>query len=179
MTGTILEQKISTGTRLGSMLLDHMIMGFAAGLFLVPSIAVSIYSSFKEGGVMFEDGPGGLVYLSYLGFAIYLAKDCVQGRSPAKRLLELQVVKNSTGEPASPVRCVLRNFLCFLWPIEVLAALINPERKVGDYVAGTRLAPFNKNHASNKIDFWQIALALALAYGFTYIFMYPFSQLPY
>lgn len=171
---TALTQKLSQGTRLGSMLLDHFIMGLAVVVFLMPS-AVKSVSDFQNPTNV---GSGDfLVYLSYVGFAIYLSKDSILGRSPAKRILNLQVVSNKTGLPASPLQCLLRNFLCYLWPIEVLAALINPERKIGDYLAGTRLTFYDETKAQTKPIIWQIVVAVVIAYIFTYVVMMPFTDL--
>lgn len=155
------------------MLLDHCIMGFAAGVFMMPSIASTIISGFSNGDVSLEQ-KGFLFYLSYVGFALYLCKDSIDGRSPAKRVLKLQVVDNKSGETASALRCLIRNFLCFLWPLEVVAVLINPERKIGDYVAGTRLTFYDGARSKPEVNIWQIVVALIIAYIFIFMLMFPF-----
>lgn len=82
-----------------------------------------------------------LVPTEWLGITvvglIYLNKDCLQGRSPAKRILGFEVVEYPAGLPVSPSRCALRNITILLWPIEIIMLLINPNRRIGDYLAGT------------------------------------------
>jgi uncharacterized RDD family membrane protein YckC len=75
--------------------------------------------------------------------AFYLNKDFLKGRSPAKRLLQLQVV-DAAGQPANELRCFLRNVTALLWPVEVLVLLLGQRTRLGDTLAGTyvsRLAP--------------------------------------
>ena len=118
----------SKGLRLGSMLLDHFIMCFV----LVP---LMIFIDFvRESSVPF-DLP---VWQFYLIVAIYLNKDAVLGQSVAKRLLGLQVHDGKTGQPANEFQCFLRNLTIPVWPIEVIAVLISPSRRIGDAIAGTR-----------------------------------------
>jgi len=118
---------------------------------------------------------GGLGYLSMLGFAIYFCKDCINGRSIAKRILKLQLVDNITGQVASPLKCFLRNIFIAIWPVEVIVALINPSRRLGDRVAGTKLVVFDGTLAQPKVNFGQVLIAVVLAYGLMFLFMLPFK----
>ena len=45
---------------------------------------------------------GQWVYLGVIGLALYFCKDSFHGRSPAKRILKLQVVDEVTGKPPAP-----------------------------------------------------------------------------
>ena len=82
-----------------------------------------------------------LTSIAWLGIAvagfIYLNKDCLKGRSLAKRILGLAVVDHPAGITASPIRCMLRNLTIVLWPVEVVLLLRNPTRRLGDYFAKT------------------------------------------
>jgi len=75
-------------------------------------------------------------------------KDIVGGRSITKRRLGLAIVKSSTGEPASKLRCFFRNITCFVWPIEALIAFSGPGQRIGDMVAGTKIV--NQPKVSNS-----------------------------
>ena len=68
---------------------------------------------------------------------IYANKDFLQGRSIAKRKLGLVVINHRTGLTAGPFRCFIRNATIVLWPIELVMLLINPARRLGDYLAET------------------------------------------
>ena len=155
------ENKLETGTRLGSMLLDHFIMTVIAGIFFIPEII------YMTSNLLVHEQPNsdvfdGTSYIFMIGFAIYFCKDCINGRSIAKRILKLQIIDNSTGEIASPLRCHVRNLFCVLWPLEVIAAFINPNRRIGDRVAGTKLVYFNSSLEQPKVNFGKVAIALLL-----------------
>ena len=170
------EKKLETGTRLGSMLLDHFIMTMIAGIFFIPEI-ISMTSNMLVHEQPKSDVFGGTSYIFMIGFAIYFCKDCINGRSIAKRILKLQIVDNSTGEVASPLKCLLRNIFCVLWPLEVTAALINPSRRIGDWVAGTKLVSYDSTLEQPKINFGKVAITLLLAYGFMILLMIPLSSM--
>ena len=73
---------------------------------------------------------------------IYIAlfnKDFFQGQSIINRLLGYQVVDNKTMSPASGLKCMLRNVTAPIWMIEGIVVLINPQRRIGDFIAGTKL----------------------------------------
>lgn len=78
--------------------------------------------------------------LMFFPFFIYLNKDFLNGRSPAKRILGYQVLDRKTEEPASELQCFIRNLtICLIWPIEVIVGLISPERRIGDFLANTKV----------------------------------------
>src|ERR1035437_1969607 len=93
------------GIRLGSMLLDHIIMTMIAGIFFIPEI-ISSFSNVLTHEQPTNDMFGRMIYIFLIGFAIYFCKDCINGRSIAKRILKLQLVDNSTGQVASPLKCL-------------------------------------------------------------------------
>lgn len=168
------DKKLERGTRLGTMLLDHFFMTMIAGIFFIPEI-ISMTSN-----VLVHEQPksnvfGGTSYIFLIGFALYFCKDCINGRSIAKRILKLQIVDNSTGEVASPLKCLLRNLFIALWPLEVIAALINPNRRIGDWVAGTKLVSYDSTLEQPKVNFGKVAIALPLAYGFMILIAPLFS----
>jgi uncharacterized RDD family membrane protein YckC len=69
-------------------------------------------------------------------------KDFWRGRSIAKRLVGLQLIDVATGHSPSSVKCFVRNITLMLWPVEVLLLLIQPARRIGDYIVGTACADF-------------------------------------
>jgi hypothetical protein len=94
-----------------------------------------------------------------------------------KRVLEFQVFNNRTGQPAGPLRCLVRNFTILLWPVEVIAALVNMERRIGDHIAGTRLGVYDPR-APARTNWVAMAVCLPVAMGFTYVaLIYPVDLL--
>lgn len=172
------EQKTNVGTRIGSMLLDHIAMTFIAMIFFIPGMISGFSTAFEVSHEQTSpDIFGGLSYFGLIGFALYFCKDSINGRSIAKRALKLQVVENSSGKVASPIKCFVRNIFCILWPIEVIVTLASPSRRIGDMVAGTRVIPFNPELEKPKINYGQIGLSIILAYGIMVLVMLPFEGL--
>lgn len=173
-----IEQKTNAGTRIGSMLFDHIAMTFIAMIFFVPGMISGFSTAFEINHEQTNpDIFGGLSYVGLIGFALYFCKDCINGRSIAKRALKLQVVDNKSGNVASTIKCFVRNIFCILWPIEVIVTLANPSRRIGDMVAGTRVIPFNPELEQPKVNFAQVGLSIVLAYGLMVLVMLPFEGL--
>jgi uncharacterized RDD family membrane protein YckC len=172
------EQKVNAGTRLGTMILDHVIMTFAVMIFAIPGM---VHVFMKALNVSHEqpdfDFWGDTIYFMLIGFAVYFCKDSINGRSPGKRILKLQVVDNTTGEAASSIKCFFRNIFIILWPIEIIVALVNPSRRIGDFIAGTRVVVFDQSKEQLKNNWSQIGISLALAYGLMLILMTPYTLL--
>jgi uncharacterized RDD family membrane protein YckC len=127
--------KPNLGLRIASMFIDHFIMCF---IILVPFWAF-VLMEMNEGGAVPEGGGRSYQLLFIALMVVYFLKDSFRGRSIAKRILKLQVVRNDSNEAASPARCFVRNIFIILWPIEVIATLFNSQRRIGDRVAGTRV----------------------------------------
>jgi uncharacterized RDD family membrane protein YckC len=164
---TIDNKQISAGTRLGAMILDHFFMTMIAMVFFIPGMISGFSEAFKvsheQTNPNFMGGAFG--YIGMFGFALYFCKDIINGRSIAKRILKLQVVDNSTGQPASPLKCFVRNLFCVLWPIEVIVAMTNPERRLGDRIAGTKLVNFDTTLEQPQINIGQTLIPIGIAYG--------------
>lgn len=77
--------------------------------------------------------------------SIILNKDCFNGRSVGKNLLNIRIIDCKTKEPASIIRCIIRNLTIVFWPIEVFAILISPNRRIGDYLVNTEVIEDFKN----------------------------------
>lgn len=135
-----LDKNVTVGTRLGSMFLDHIFMTMICMLFFIPMVMNDINQTSSQDEKSFFSLS---FFLGLLGFMVYFCKDSFNGRSLAKRITKLQVVENKTGQVASPLRCFIRNVFCVIWPIEVIVTLINPTRRIGDRVAGTRITYYD------------------------------------
>lgn len=151
------------------MLLDHVFMTAISFLFSI-SWVIRLINEMQA--ISNADTPrelvfptfGNSIYMLMIGMALYICKDNIGGRSIAKRILKHQVINKNTGAPASPIRCTVRNLFIILWPLEVLAVLVNPERRIGDHVAGTMVVPYDPNTVKPKINFKQALLSFSIAY---------------
>ena len=166
-----MEQKIHSGNRFASMLLDHVIMTVICMVFFIPQFISDFADPFKQTNL---DLFHGLNFILPFGFAVYFCKDCFNGRSIAKRVLKLQIVDNRTGQVAGPLKCFIRNIFIIIWPIEGIVALINPSRRIGDFVAGTKLVPFDSTIEQKEINYGSIAASIGIAYAFTFLILIPF-----
>ena len=159
--------ELNLKNRLVSMLLDHAIMTIFIFLLEVPMMVIRIMSLAHSKVPL----PGAFLQLSLydiIVFSLFFNKDLFQGQSIGKRILGFQVFNNKTGEPAAPLRCLVRNFTILLWPVEVVATLVNKERRIGDYIAGTRLGYHDSGVEARPKRIAMIA-CFPVAVCFTYV----------
>lgn len=168
------DKNKNLGIRLASMILDHFIMTF--GIVIIGFILVGIgyliignptESDLPEWFVIFP------IFLGLIIFSAYFNKDAVKGKSPAKRLLGLIIVDNKTGEIANPIKSVIRNTTLIFWPIEVIFTLFSPERRIGDYIAGTKVISDDKT-LETELKIGQIIFALII--GILFLFLITLLQ---
>lgn len=179
MTNVADNKQISVGTRLGTMLLDHFFMTMIAMVFFIPSMISGFSDAFKVSHEQTNpDFMGGILgYIGIFGFALYFCKDIFNGRSIAKRILKLQIVDNTTGQVASPLKCFIRNIFCVLWPIEVIVAMTNTNRRLGDRIAGTQLIIFDSSLEQPKINIGKTLLPIGISYGLMLLVMQAFPKI--
>jgi hypothetical protein len=161
--------RITVRLRLGSMLLDHAIICFTClpAVYLFQNL---IYPDIQKLSIS--------EYLMFPVFVIYFCKDCVHGRSIAKRILKLSVVDYSSNVEASPIQSVIRNLSVIFWPIEVLVSFFNQERRIGDRLANTKLTySYNPNIIVRKTNIWEMVAAISIAILFTALLFIVFSWL--
>lgn len=173
------QNNVNAATRIGSMLLDHFIMTMLAMLFFIPMMIKSFVSAFEVSHEQTDmDFGGPLFYIALLGFAFYFCKDSINGRSVGKRITKTQVADRITGQVASPLKCFIRNIFCIIWPVEVIITLINPGRRLGDQIAGTKIIPYHPIPSEqSKFNFKQGLVSLTLAYGLMLVLMLPIQAL--
>jgi len=174
----LVNKNLTSGTRLGSMLLDHFFMTMIMMVFFIPTIISGISGAFNVSHEQkaTNDFSGPLFYIALFGVALYFCKDCINGRSIAKRILKLQVTNNSTGLVASPIKCFIRNIFCALWPVEIIATLFNPSRRIGDFVAGTTVVYYDPAEVAQPLfDFKKLLLPIVVSYGLVLSLSVPFK----
>ena len=173
-----METEVNAATRMGAMMLDHMVMSFIVLMVNIPGVVLNLAQEMEVTHEFTGDGIfNHWSYIGLLGFAIYLSKDAFNGRSIAKRILKIQVVDNRTGEVASPIQCLVRNVFCVFWLLEVIVTLASPARRIGDRVAGTRVVWYHPEEEQPGIGFWQVLFAVGLAYGALLLLTIPLDSI--
>lgn len=125
----------NVGIRLASMILDHVFMCLIIVIPMIPFVSQQVNNEGRPA----ELNPG--FQFLFLGpMILYFLKDSFGGKSIAKRILKLQVVNNKTGAQATVLQCFIRNIFIIIWPVEVIFTFFQPQRRLGDLAAGTRVA---------------------------------------
>jgi uncharacterized RDD family membrane protein YckC len=146
-------------------------------IFIAPGMVYGMIQTFGDNDVPPKLFMGNY-YLNIFGFSLYFNKDIYLGRSPAKRILKLQIVNVKTNRPANPLRCLVRNITVILWPIEVIAGLVNNERRIGDFIARTKLTTYDLEQFKDQPNWSLIAIALFAGMLVSYFTMfYPVELL--
>ena len=176
-TTKVMRTSISPGVRIGSMILDHVIMSFCCGIICIPVLLISIFHTINNTH-NYQDFIfiGSFIYAILIGFTMYFLKDSFDGRSFGKRITGLQVVNYKTDIVATPLRCLIRNLFIVIWPIEFVVTLINPDRRIGDYVAGTKVVLYNKNDTPIKINYAQIVSLFICVLLLLFVIMRPINN---
>jgi uncharacterized RDD family membrane protein YckC len=136
---------ISLSDRFKSIFFDQVFLSVLGGVtnvitrLMMEESNVDMTRATTEGSVYFTAWTALLICL-------YLNKDIFSGRSIGKRMTGLQITENIAEGPPGPLRCLVRNFFSLLWPLELVVLLFNPGRRVGDFVAGTRVVPTIDNY---------------------------------
>ncbi|MGI4864532.1 MAG: RDD family protein [Janthinobacterium lividum] len=167
--------QLNVGQRIASMFVDHLAMTLIVMVFAAPGLVYNLIQSINSHThILPSIAPS---FITILGFALYFCKDCVSGRSIAKRLFSLKVVNNNTGEIASPLRCLIRNIFCIIWPVEILITFFNPTRRLGDLIAGTRVAKAEPSETFAPLNYAQIIFSLILPVTILYVAVSPLRTL--
>ena len=150
----MLKKEITAGSRIGSMLLDHIVMCFIIVILALPIVSLEFKDAFGENLSNAKDSFDWMMFIMIFGMSLYLNKDMIQGKSIAKRALKQEVIDIKTGQVATSLKCLIRNITIVLWPIEVIVVLINPSRRLGDLIAGTKVDYITEERDSKpRVDF--------------------------
>ncbi|MFY0653956.1 MAG: RDD family protein [Cyclobacteriaceae bacterium] len=91
-------------------------------------------------------------WLYALTFILFISKDIFNGHSISKLSHGIRIVDSTTEEPVNELRTVIRNStLILLLPIEFFMVLISPRRRIGDFIARTKLISSDKQSATERI----------------------------
>lgn len=165
----MIKKEMTVGPRIGAMLLDHFVMTFAIMFLVLPFAMGGLGEGITDESTTTPFSSDLIFYVMIFGMSLYFNKDMIQGKSVAKRALKLEVVDIKTGEVASSLKCLVRNLTIAVWPIEVIAVLISPSRRIGDFIAGTRVEYITDERDSKpKVDFKNLLLSIVLGFMILY-----------
>ena len=108
------------------------------------------------------------LFVMTISYSVFFCKDIQGGRSIGKRLLNLQVVSDNS-HPLHLSQLILRNIFIFIWPIEILMCIINPEKRLGDLILKTKVTSYSLERPVFKIKTKTVI--------FTYIIVFLISLL--
>jgi hypothetical protein len=156
-------KRIGRFTRFRGLFFDYLSIGLMFPFLLAPFLGIMW---------LIEE------YMSYGCFVFYLAiyitlvlqKDVLNGMSLGKRKVGLQIIDIDTNKKASSFKCVLRNSLVFIFPLEILISLFLPERKLGDFIAGTKLVLHATVSLSETKKEFKVHDKIELLKSFTLVF---------
>jgi uncharacterized RDD family membrane protein YckC len=161
----MIEKEMTAGSRIAAMLLDHIVMTIVIMILAWPIMAIGFKDSFGDKTNSMPTAINWTLYVLLFGVSLYFNKDMIQGKSVAKRALKQEVVDIKTGEVASSLKCLVRNLTIIIWPIEVIAVLISPSKRIGDFIAGTRVEYITTERNSKpKIDFKNLILSIIMSF---------------
>jgi uncharacterized RDD family membrane protein YckC len=155
------RSEITFGIRLSVMTIDYILLMVLLIIPFAPFIIQVIkYSQIISHQPVMPD-PTFLVTGFTICSTLFLNKDFFNGQSPAKRLLKMHLVIDKSGAVAGPFRCFIRNLTIVIWPVELIVIIASPQRRIGDYLAGTRLEPIKAGGIARKrhIASWLLIVA--------------------
>lgn len=162
-------KKLTAGKRIKAMFLDHIVIMFVMMLFVLLANIITLKGGVEDSTDSMPRENGYYLYLMVFVYSLYLNKDILMGKSVAKRALNQEVVNVKTGELASSLKCLVRNLTIVIFPIEVLVILVSPSRRIGDFIAGTRVDFISgERNIGAKFDLKNLIISVVL--GFMIVF---------
>jgi uncharacterized RDD family membrane protein YckC len=130
--------------RLQSISIDFSYIMSLLAPFIIIFMITTIFDIFKKQDVGLNE-MNNVFYLILIAIAfLILNKDIFKGQSVGKRIHGFKVVDYLTNESPSDFKLMIRNITLAIWPIDVVFALINPNRRLGDFIAGTKVIKSDK-----------------------------------
>lgn len=119
----------------------YLLVVFLPFILVVDYVAQSIQQSLQDTLSASEVQAVSLLNIIPVYFLCMVAcnKDYYGGQSIVKRVWGYQLVDSETGKTAGPYQCMLRNSTIPVLPLELPFVILNRERRIGDYIAGTKL----------------------------------------
>lgn len=158
------HQGVSHVSRILSAIFDSFIMSFIVFIPIIAILSQAYAHTPTKGLGQIISEPFVVIFSVLLGILVYFNKDFFGGQSIGKRVFKLQVVVHKTGHAAGPFRCLVRNFTLLLGFIELILTLVSPKRRLGDFIAGTRIEAYDETRPNSSGKLRAAAIMLGLLY---------------
>jgi len=124
--------------------------------------------------VFFDNILSHIILLSFL-YTTFLCRDLFKGRSFGKQINKL-CIESLDNKNISNIRLIFRKIFNFIWPLELLICAINPSRKLGDLICGTKIVLMNNNvkpeNLPNKLNKPIIIIYFSIVLIITFFIFY-------
>lgn len=153
--------------RAAAFLIDHFVLTF-----LMTSIAfLTLGTDFLDSGGA-EDITPIIIAVLIPGFFVYFSKDSIGGISLGKWIMGVMVRENESDEKTPSFgKLFIRNLPIVIWPVEVIALILNSnKRRLGDILAGAVVLE-NKNKSKKSKRIVALVLIFAAFFGFMFLFI--------
>lgn len=100
-----------------------------------------------------------------------ICKDCYNGTSIGKVLMNIQIVNVKDQHPANPLKCVIRNYLYFIWIVEFIMFFFTKGRRLGGYMTCTEVIEGIKHIGTIRLLNLFITISVVILF-FTLLYLY-------
>jgi len=148
--------------RLVSCFIDHAIMTVIGIFITFPGMLFQLFENRFEMGFYF-----GNPILNTFALNIYLCKDLIFSNGIGKRILRFRIQNSNLDLMPNAFQLYVRNLTFFLWPIEVFFLIQNPNKRLGDIIAKTKVVEgLNTTIQNGSSRILVFLLALPISYFF-------------
>lgn len=116
--------------------------------------------------------PNVAMLISIFACILIVCKDCYNGTSIGKYLMNIQIRNVKDQLPASPLKCVIRDYMYFVWSLEIIVFLCTKGDRIGDYITCTKVMEgieYTRKVQLQKI-FITVAIVMSIFIGM-YLYM--------
>ncbi len=144
--------------------------------FVIDMICIMLFNTFISLIMIFviKNLLSDSIITSILMCVTIFCKDCYNGTSLGKKIMNIQIVDKKTLEPASPIKCTIRNLFYTIWFVEFIVFLFNKDRnRLGDYITKTIVTHgIKKAKNINWIQIIVSVLFISLLYLSIFYYLY-------
>ena len=155
---------ITSKERLKLIIVDGITMTIVLMVLFLPFDIYDTITETTKIGDVYAPKDRSIAYSIYNFFvlSIFLNKDALSGMSIGKRISGFKIVDFNSGKIASPLKCLIRNSTILVWPIELVFVFVNRNRRLGDFIAGTKLVKQEGSLTMEEVNYWKILVSLCL-----------------
>jgi uncharacterized RDD family membrane protein YckC len=162
----MIEKNITFSERIVSMLIDGIIIMGIAMIFIILLFILGLGNDITS-----------RILLLSLIYSLFLCKDLYQGQSFGKKKFNLKIISINNKELSS-FKLIIRNLFIVIWPIEIIMCLINPQRRLGDIIVGSKLVYDKSNNKTLNLKKYIIILTIVMILCFSFLYFVFYTLIP-